>query len=179
LKRQLSLPVSPTQISHQTQHAPSMRAFPPPPTILGGGPRAFLIEWKYAELCRGEDKYNDVRAGRYDDLITAEKSPFVKIEPRALYFEPFYQLMRQTLLGWQIAEHKDHGCKPEANEEFHQNITSPGLKGGSVSEAWTAILKLPDLYISTTPAKFMQPVVNQRDTKALTNYLQRRYWSGS
>ena len=99
--------------------------------IFGGGPRAFLIEWKYAELCRGEDKYNDVRAGRYDDLITAEESPFVNIEPRALYFEPFYQLMRQTLLGWQIAKHKDHGCTsyrhvhvvPEANEEFHQNIT--------------------------------------------------------
>ena len=71
--------------------------------IFGGGPCAFLIEWKYAELCRGEDKYNDVRAGRYDDLFTAEKSPFVNIEPRALYFEPFYQLMRQTLLGWQIA----------------------------------------------------------------------------
>ena len=154
--------------------------------IFGGGPRAFLIEWKYAELCRGENKYKDVRADRYDDLITAEELPFVNIEPRALYFEPFYQLMRQTLLGWQIAEHKDHGCTsyrhvhvvPEANEEFHQNITSPGLNGGSVSEAWTAILKRPDLYVSTTPTKFMQPVVNQRDTKALINYLQRRYWSG-
>src|SRR5208282_1129544 len=32
LKRQLSLPVSPTQISHQTEHAPSMRAFSPPLT---------------------------------------------------------------------------------------------------------------------------------------------------
>src|SRR5208282_3318783 len=30
LKRQLSLPVSPTQISHQTERAPSMRAFSPP-----------------------------------------------------------------------------------------------------------------------------------------------------
>ena len=48
-----------------------------------------------------------------------------------------------------------------------------------MSEAWTAVLKRPDLYIGTTPAKFMQPVVNQRDTMALTNYLQRRYWSGS
>ena len=47
-----------------------------------------------------------------------------------------------------------------------------------MSEAWTAILKRPDLYVSTTPTKFMQPVVNQRDTMALTNYLKRRYWSG-
>lgn len=88
---------------------------------------------------------------------------------------------------WQFAEHKDHGCTsyrhvhvvPEANEEFHRDINSPELKGGSVSEAWTAVLKQPDLYISTTPVKFMQPVVSQRDTMALTNYLQRRYWSGS
>ena len=36
-----------------------------------------------------------------------------------------------------------------------------------------------DLVIGATPAKFMQPVVNQRDTMALTNYLQQRYWSGS
>jgi len=106
--------------------------------VLGGGPRAFLIEWNYAEACRSEDKYNEASAGRYDNLITAEKSPFVKIEPRALYFEPFYQLTRQTLLGWQITEHKDHGCTsyrhvhvvPEANEEVYRDVNSPGLKGG-------------------------------------------------
>ena len=32
--------------------------------------------------------------------------------------------------------------------------------------------------VSTTPIKFMQPVVNKRDTMALTNYLKRRYRSG-
>ena len=34
LKRQLALPVSPTQISHQTEHAPSKRAFSPPLTFM-------------------------------------------------------------------------------------------------------------------------------------------------
>jgi Restriction Endonuclease associating with ARP/Domain of unknown function (DUF3470) len=66
--------------------------------------RAFLMEWKYTEAYRREDKYIPERARVYDDLVTAEDSPFKQVEPRALYFEPFYQMMRQTLLGWQISE---------------------------------------------------------------------------
>jgi hypothetical protein len=151
-----------------------------------GGRRAFLVEWKYTEAYPREDKYIPQRARVYDHLITAEDSPFNQIEPRAFYFEPFYQLMRQTLLGWQISKHEDHGCTsyrhvhvvPEQNAEFLLNVTAPMLKGTSVSEAWAAVLRDPDLYISTTPADFMRPVAAEQDTKALTGYLQRRYWSG-
>jgi hypothetical protein len=75
-----------------------------------GGRRAFLVEWKYTEFYAREDQYICERAQVYDDLITAEDSPFKQIEPRALYYEPFYQLMRQTLLGWQISKHDDHRC---------------------------------------------------------------------
>lgn len=122
----------------------------------------------------------------YDDLITANDLPFVQIEPRALYFEPFYQMMRQTLLGWQISKQGDHGCTsyrhvhvvPEQNAEFHRNITAPLLKGANVTNAWLAVLKRPDFYISTTPANFMLPLLKERDTKALTDYLKWRYWSG-
>ena len=150
-----------------------------------GDRRAFLIEWKYTESYPREDKYIPERARVYDDLIKADDSPFNPIEPSAVYFEPFYQLMRQTLLGSQISKHKDHGCTsyrhihvvPEQNTEFHRNITAPLLKGETISEAWSAVLKRPEFYISTTPAKFMQPAVAARDTKALTRYLHRRYWS--
>ena len=73
----------------------------------------------------------------YDDLIAAEDSPFKQIEPRALYFEPFYQMMRQTLLGWQMTKQKDHyGCTsyrhvllPEQNVGLRQRVTSPLLQG--------------------------------------------------
>ncbi|MGH6835098.1 MAG: PGN_0703 family putative restriction endonuclease [Methylocella sp.] len=151
-----------------------------------GGRRAFLVEWKYTEAYSREDKYIPERALVYDHLITAEDSPFKRIEPRALYFEPFYQMMRQTLLGWQISKHTDHGCTsyrhvhvvPEQNAEFHRNVTAPLLKGASVSEAWLAVLRRPELYIGTTPANFMRPVVEERDTKALMGYLKWRYWSG-
>jgi hypothetical protein len=95
-------------------------------------------------------------------------------------------MMRQTLLGWQMSKQRDHyDCAsyrnihvvPGQNVEFHQNVTSPLLKGANVSEAWCAVLKHPELYIASTPANFMRPIVDQRDTKALTSYLDRRYWS--
>ena len=151
------------------------------------GRRAFLIEWKYTESYPREDKYIPERARVYDHLIRADDSPFKHIEPGAVYFEPFYQLMRQTLLGSQISKHQDHGCTsyrhihvvPEQNAEFHRSVTAPLLKGGSVSEAWSAVLKCPEFYIGTTPAAFMRPAVAERDTKALARYLHRRYWSGS
>jgi len=151
-----------------------------------GGRRAFLIEWKYTESYSREDKYVPERARVYDDLIKSDDSPFNKFEPRAFYFEPFYQLMRQTLLGSQISKHQDHGCTsyrhvhvvPEQNLEFHRNVTAPLLKRGSVSDAWSAVLKCPEFYIGLTPDKFMQPTIAERDTKALISYLRRRYWSG-
>ena len=94
-------------------------------------------------------------------MIKSENSPFKHIDPRALYFEPFYQLMRQTLLGWKLSENADHGCTsyrhihviPERNVEFHNNVTSPSLSGTNVSEAWRSVLKKPDLYISITPER--------------------------
>jgi hypothetical protein len=156
--------------------------------------RAFLIEWKYTEVYQQKDVYICRRAKVYDDLIKMEESPFKmeespfkQIEPRAFYFEPFYQMMRQTLLGWQISKHEDHGCTswrhihvvPAQNVEFCENVTSETLrpKGATVSQAWSAVLKNPEFYIETTPQVLMQPILDRPDTKALTGYLEQRYWS--
>jgi hypothetical protein len=67
---------------------------------------------------------------------------------------------------------------PEQNSEFNLNVTAPMLIGANVSKVWSAVLPRLQFYISTTPAAFMRPVAEQRDTKALTDYLLRRYWSG-
>jgi hypothetical protein len=152
-----------------------------------GERRAFLVEWKYTEFYRTEDRYIPERAKVYDHLIAASDSPFNALEPRSLYFEPFYQMMRQTLLGAMIARNKDHGCSsyrnvhvvPKENVEFHGRVTAPDLQGANVSEAWRRVLRDATLYIGTTPADLMGPLEGQKDTKALTGYLRRRYWSGS
>jgi hypothetical protein len=126
------------------------------------------------------------RSEVYDELINSEQSPFIPLDPRVLYFEPFYQLMRQTLLACKLSEKEDHGCTsyrhihvvPQDNMEFHTNVTSPQLTGTNVSGAWRAVLKNPNLYISITPeALIKQPLASERNTKSLPTYLARRYWS--
>lgn len=153
-----------------------------------GERRAYLIEWKYTEEYPNQDKYIPERAKVYDDLIRSEKSPFKPIEPKAFYFEPFYQLMRQTLLGWQLVENSDHGCTsychihvaPNANLEFNNNVTSPYLTGANVSEAWRSVLKNQDLYFPITPEDFIrETLLMGRDSKSVEEYLRRRYWSTS
>jgi hypothetical protein len=63
----------------------------------------FLIEWKYTETYARQDKYIPQRAIVYDSLITKTEGPFIPgSEPRGFYYEPFYQMMRQTLLGWEF-----------------------------------------------------------------------------
>ena len=154
--------------------------------LKNGSRLAFLIEWKYTETYGSEDKYIPERAKVYDHLIAASDSPFEPIEPKTLYVEPFYQMMRQTLLGWQMSKHEDYGCTsyrhvhvvPVGNTEFASRVTAPMLTGTNVSEAWKSVLKVPELYINTTPEELIQPLISKGDTRALTSYLQRRYWDG-
>ena len=151
-----------------------------------GKKRAFLIEWKYTETYQPENKYIPERAKVYDHLITAADSPFNPIEPSALYWEPFYQLMRQTLLACQISKHRDHGCTsyrhvhvvPAQNTELTLRVTAPALSGPDITAAWKNVLKEPGLFIGANPEALILPLAAERDTKAIMSYLQKRYWDG-
>jgi hypothetical protein len=144
----------------------------------------FLIEWKYTEEYDGADLYIPERALVYDALIRDSDGPFTGIEARDLYYEPFYQLMRQTLLGSELAKHGDHGCSafmhvhvaPSENRDFHDYVTAPALKGATVAEAWKSVLKRPERFISTTPQKLLAPVLATSDCE-WASPLKARYWT--
>lgn len=144
----------------------------------------FLIEWKYTESYIEQDKYIQERYVVYDDLITNPNSPFVTIKPQSLYYEPFYQLMRQTILGWKLTENLDHGCEdylhlhviPDENLELRMSITSPGLQGKDISDAWKKVLKRPDKYLCVSPKELLSPCINEKDTHSALVYLEKRYW---
>ena len=145
----------------------------------------FLIEWKYTETYVTENLYKKARADVYDSLIAQPTGPFVVgINPQGLYFEPFYQMMRQTLLGCLFAQNREMKCDscvnihviPNDNVELKGNITSPTLRGHDIHVAWKHILKIPDSYVSIDPVSLLKDAEHLVDTKSWLSYLNARYW---
>jgi hypothetical protein len=154
---------------------------------LSDGERCiFLIEWKYTESYDNADLYVKERAMVYDELITAPDSPFVEKAPEVYYFEPFYQLMRQTLLGSLLAANRDHGCSqyhhihvvPSGNKELLDNVTSPVLRskyGQNISTVWRSVLASPGRFTSISPEKLISSLIQGKDSRSLLTYLKKRY----
>ena len=148
----------------------------------------FLIEWKFTESYTNESKFKGLSGERridaYKDLLKNPECPIIHENIKDLYHEPFYQLMRQTLLGWDMVTRKEYNAKdwvhlhiiPEDNIELKNKITSPGLSGRNIEEAWKSVLKYPDKYIMKSPDEFLLPIIKGRDTRSIILYLRKRYW---
>lgn len=150
-----------------------------------------LIEWKYTEYYSIADQSvgdsGNTRKSRYDNLIKAPDSPFNgSVTVDNYYYEPFYQLMRQTLLAWQMVKHKNdelHADEwihldviPETNLHLRYQVTAPGMDQSGVEDAWKAVLKEPEKYAMITPQKLLKPFIFDKNFGSLVNYLNKRYW---
>ena len=152
-----------------------------------------LIEWKYTELyskeCKADGSSGKTRKARYNDLICDAKSPInAPKNLDNLYYEPFYQIMRQTLLAWQMVENKDYDADdwmhievvPENNIDLRYKVHSPDFEQSSVEDAWKNILKDGDKYQMISPQRMLKPFIFDSKSTALTrsviNYLIKRYW---
>jgi hypothetical protein len=163
------------------------------------------IEWKYTENYGGECLYGTAdyrpRPDTYNPLLEEANCPIDKdivkisdVEPfKALYYEPFYQLMRQTLLSWKMAEANEYGANdyihlhivPDENHEMLGKITSKELqkiknKSGDepvdMQDAWESVLNDDTKYMRISPQRFLRPLKDEKDTKSLLQYLEKRYW---
>ncbi len=123
-----------------------------------------LIEWKYTEAYystflkfakSGTDR-SLIYAHLYDydnDLLDKDKIPSFY----TLFYEPFYQFMRQQYLANEMEKAQELGADvvsllhiaPEHNQDF-KRITSPELKslGQSATEVWGKLVKKPGRFIS-------------------------------
>ncbi len=146
-----------------------------------------LIEWKYTETYGRRDLYEKSRSRVYDDLIMHPESPIDVSSPEILYFEPFYQLMRQTLLGWKMVEHGDYGADayvhihviPRENHKLRRSVNSPHLRGKDMTRAWKSVLVESDSYAVVTPTRLLKAVCGECDYHSFWYYLNRRYLTGS
>lgn len=144
-----------------------------------------FIEWKYTESYSQENKYIPERSKIYDPLIETFNSPLIYGIPfEVFYYEPFYQLMRQTLLAWECVKNNDHNVDdylhvhvvPDKNEELKYRITSPMLKGKDIHKAWKSVLKDDDKFLTISPNELLSSLQNMKDTKSILYYLNERYW---
>ncbi|PKO04994.1 MAG: hypothetical protein CVU41_14645 [Chloroflexi bacterium HGW-Chloroflexi-3] len=116
-----------------------------------------LIEWKYTESYGGTNlkfaKSGTDRTGIYRHLYDSEDCPIRKeLLPGfdALFFEPFYQFMRQQFLAHEMEKAREMDADivsllhiaPAHNLDF-KKVTSPALKhlGSSPTEIWGKLVK--------------------------------------
>jgi hypothetical protein len=144
----------------------------------------FLIEWKYTETYARENKYIARRSKLYDKLLSDPECPIATEDFESLYYEPYYQLMRQTLLGWKMVQAREYNCDeyihlhiiPEENKELKDTVTSPKLSGSNMSKAWKNVLRQPEKYQIISPESFIRPADVCLDTATFISYLEKRYW---
>jgi hypothetical protein len=109
----------------------------------------------------------------------------------ALFYEPFYQFMRQQLLAYEMEKAHELGADvvsllhiaPAHNSDF-KTITSPLLKtpGLSATDVWKSLVTLPDRFISVSTETLFGPVDPDRfpELKDWQTYIQSRYtWMAS
>lgn len=151
-----------------------------------------LIEWKFTEAYDNEPecillkKNGPAIWNQHIDLIKEVDSPLNIKTPESLYFEPFYQLMRQTFLGWQMVKGNEYMAVdwlhveviPENNYTLRNFISSPSLSkfGNNIETVWKSILKFPEKYFIISPEKLFQNIVTENRYSELTSYLKLRYW---
>ena len=171
------------------------------------------IEWKYTEWYgntdkstedgkdheKGSQKSGKIRLGRYSDLITKSKQLNLKLKDyksSVYFFEPFYQLMRQTLWAEQMIDvNKKRNERIQADDYIHVHVIpsenhdllkddlsvnrrrkaySNGTIVGSMCEIWKSCLNDTSKYKIITP-KFLLANIDKEKHKNLLDYLSVRY----
>jgi len=161
-----------------------------------GRTETLLIEWKYTESYgapipnkprKGGGWSNDVRIERYSKLAFAPHGPIradlgLKIED--FFWEPFYQLLRQQMLAFQMQKAGEDGAdrvrvlhiSPSGNRNLHK-VTAPALRcfGEDAFEAFSAVLVQPDGFIGRTAEQMFAPLVAELADDPWAAYLADRY----
>lgn len=159
------------------------------------------IEWKYTEAYgdsseddksledykwrKGEHGKGKERMRRYNGLITKSQQlkSLKNYESSVYYFEPFYQLMRQTLWAEQMIKNKaterikaDHYLHmhviPKNNVDLLQKTYR--FSNQNMEVTWRCMLNEQSKYIIIDPQELMSPIKSRYPE--LYNYLKTRYY---
>ncbi len=137
-----------------------------------------LVEWKYTESyrVRRPDRAKDqVRLARYGEAVADPDGPVRAdvLSFERLLGEPFYQLVRQQLLAWELEKSGAEGASrvrvvhvsSPANVAYQQSLARPEHRafGGSVSEVWQRLLRRQERFVSMDSAMFLDAEITSRE----------------
>jgi len=158
------------------------------------------IEWKYTEHYNNTDKSIEDREGepketngkgqerlsRYSDLInnSDQLKKYDNYKSSVYFFEPFYQLMRQTLWAEQMIVHRNTE-EISAEDFIHAHIiprensdllekTYP-CSGKNMEATWRENLSDQSKYKIISPKELLGKI-NSEKYADWKNYLEKRYW---
>jgi hypothetical protein len=153
------------------------------------------IEWKYTEFYNNQNKATEgcnddpinckgeVRKKRYTELINNSRQ--LKSDTHyCYYFEPFYQLMRQTLWAEQMVENRVNERIKAANflhlhvipsENFDLLEKKYKCSGKGMETTWRNQLRDQLKYLIVIPEKLLSEL-NNETYRDLLEYLSVRYW---
>ena len=152
-----------------------------------------LIEWKYTESYGVTflkiSNHGTDRTEIYRHLIDDVKCPInMNILPNfdSLFYEPFYQFMRQQFLAHEMEKAHELGAAvvsllhigPAHNTDFCK-ITSPALKdlGESSTSVWHKLVKTEGRFISISTEQLFGKLSTDKISalKTWLEYIQQRY----
>lgn len=154
------------------------------------------IEWKYTEYYNNQDKASEgstidpinckgeVRKLRYNHLIV-NSGKLKSGNLNCYYYEPFYQLMRQTLWAEQMIRFKTQETI-KADDYVHVHVIPDGnsdllkktykCSGLDMEGTWRSLLKDQSKYLILSPHKLMSGLLLNSKYQSLIDYLRIRYW---
>jgi hypothetical protein len=153
------------------------------------GTRVLLVvEWKYLERYGPESlatsKHGTDRVAIYRRLLDDPDCPIKAGDHARVFYEPYDQLMRQTLLAWQMVVRGEHG----ASEWLHVHVVpqrNAALRGGgrgartlvgaTLHEKWCSVLKEPRRYLLLTPTELLEGVDGGERWGEWRSWLHDRY----
>jgi hypothetical protein len=156
----------------------------------GSVTETLLIEWKYTESYGPPLSLsgNETRTRRYKELVFHPNGPIRHDQGLTLedfFWEPFYQLLRQKMLAFQMQKHGEDGASrvrvlhiaPAANLAL-KKVTSSALRrfGDNAFTVFRSLLVRPDDFVSrSTEELFGLLVAELGDKDDWSAYLNRRY----
>jgi hypothetical protein len=129
-------------------------------TLDDGALALLVVEWKYLESYSAtsvaKSRRGTDRVAVYRELIEGDDSPLAPGDAQRLFYEPYYQLARQTLLAARaVADPETPETEwlhvhviPEGNAALRRRAkeAAPLLLGETLEEAWRSALKAPERY---------------------------------